>query len=334
MMSTEVTFDARILVVDDELANVRFLEVVLEQAGYKHVRSTTDSKQVLSIFEEWSPDLILLDLHMPHPDGFEVLELLRPHLERIYLPILILTADITPKAKRQALTEGAKDFLTKPLDRVEVLLRINILLQTRFQNQILESTVRERTEELTYSQHETLERLALAAEYRDDDTGLHTQRVGVMVARIAASMGVPKHQVALLEQTAPLHDIGKIGISDLILLKPGKLTEEEFEIMRQHTVIGGRILSGSRSAWLQQAEEIALSHHERWDGSGYPLGLGGEAIPLSGRIVAVADVFDALTNDRPYKKAWPVTEALAEIERQCGRHFDPDVVAAFLRVQG
>jgi putative two-component system response regulator len=177
---------------------------------------------------------------------------------------------------------------------------------------------------------ETLQRLALAAEYRDDDTGSHTRRVGVTAGRIAGSLGLSPEQVDLILRAAPLHDVGKIGIADAILLKPGKLTDEEFAIMKQHTTIGGKILSGSSSPWLQLAEEIALTHHERWDGQGYPCGLKGEAISLVGRIVAIADVFDALTHERPYKKAWPIAEAMAEIEHQSGKQFDPCVVAAFL----
>lgn len=180
------------------------------------------------------------------------------------------------------------------------------------------------------SQLETLQRLALAAEYRDDDTGLHTKRVGLTSRRIADALGWPAAQLELLLFAAPLHDVGKIGVPDEILLKPGKLTDAEFAVMRRHTVIGAKIVSGSTSPWLCLAEEIALSHHERWDGGGYPRKLAGEAIPLAGRIVAVADVFDALTHERPYKKAWPVAAALAEIERQSGTQFDPTAVAAFL----
>jgi len=275
---------------------------------------------------------------MPEMDGFEVMEHLKPLiLSDDYLPILVLTADHTEITKRKALAGGAKDFLTKPFDREELSLRLGNLLQTRYlhcqlqsQNEVLEDKVQERTQDLEKAQLETLQRLALAAEYRDDDTGLHTRRVGLTAARIAEALGLPTDHVALILCAAPLHDVGKIGISDTILLKPGKLTDEEFATMRQHTVIGAGILSGSTSLWLQLAEEIAISHHERWDGKGYPNGLSGEDIPLVGRIVAVADVFDALTHERPYKKAWPVGEALAEIESQVGKQFDERVVKAFL----
>jgi putative two-component system response regulator len=246
-------------------------------------------------------------------------------------PILVLTADITTAAKHRALKEGARDFLTKPLDEIEVLLRIKNLLENRFHHILLEKRVQERTQDLEKSQMEVLQRLALAAEYRDDDTRLHTRRVGQIARHIALALGWSAEQADLIFRASPLHDVGKIGIADAILLKPGKLTEEESTVMKQHTLIGGKILSESDSSWLQLAEEIALTHHERWDGTGYPAGLAGEDIPLVGRIVAVADVFDALTHERPYKHAWSTEEALAEIKKQSGRQFDPHVVEAFLR---
>lgn len=197
------------------------------------------------------------------------------------------------------------------------------------QSDMLERTVRERTEALEQARLETLHRLALAAEYRDDDTHQHTERVGRTAALVAHELGLPAESVALIRRAAPLHDIGKVGISDEILLKPGKLTAEEFVAMQKHAEIGAKILGGGKFAVLSLARRIALTHHERWDGTGYPHGRAGEAIPLSGRIAAVADVFDALTHDRPYKRAWSVPEAVAEIERTAGEHFDPRVVEAF-----
>lgn len=329
----EAVKNASILIIDDEIPNIRLLEIVLQQAGFTNVHSSPDSSQAIRLYHEIQPDLILLDLHMPPPDGFTLMELLKPLIhESRYLPILVLTADITPQAKRLALASGAKDFLTKPVDRVEVLLRVTNLLETRLQNTILDARVRERTQWLEEARLEISSRLALAAEYRDDDTGLHTKRVGVIATQLAMDIGLPLDQVALMEQAAQLHDVGKIGISDTILLKPGKLTPEEFEIMKSHTTIGAKILSGSASPWLQMAEIIALTHHERWDGTGYPQKLAGEAIPLEGRILAIVDVFDALTHDRPYKEAWPVVQAVAEIERQSGRQFEPRIVEAFLHL--
>lgn len=329
MISESILKQAQILIVDDEKANIRFLEVILQHAGYENIYSTTDSREATSLFCRIKPDLLLLDLSMPYVDGFEVMQNLQPEFESDPIPTLILTADATLPTKHRALQAGAKDFLTKPLDETEVLLRIQNLLEARFHSVLLETKVQERTRDLEKAQLETLQRLALAAEYRDDDTGVHTKRVGTIAGQVAHVLGLPAQRVDLILRAAPLHDVGKIGVPDSILLKPGKLTEEEFAIMKRHTIIGAEILSGSTSPWLQLAEEIALTHHERWDGRGYA-GLEGENIPLSGRIVTVADVFDALTHERPYKKAWPIEEAREEIASQSEKQFDPQVVKAFL----
>ena len=330
---------ARILVVDDEEANVRLLERALGEAGYRNVQSTTDPRQVSSMVVEFKPDLILLDLLMPHVDGFEVmrsLELLLPGGS--YIPVLVLTGDATRETRQLALASGANDFLTKPFDIDEVLLRIRNMLevkllheQLRDKNEALEHHVRTRTRELEEAQIETFERLALAAEYRDDITGQHTRRVGRTAALIAGRLGLPESSRELIQRASGLHDVGKIGVPDGILLAERRLTPEEFEVVKTHTAIGARILSESRSPLLRMAEEIALTHHERWDGAGYG-GLVGNAIPLSGRITAVADVFDALTHERPYKEAWTVEAAVAFIESERGGHFDPAVVDAFLHV--
>ncbi len=338
-MQNNLFTTSRILIVDDQPSNVMLLEGILQEEDFSSFRSITDSREVLPVFIEYLPDLILLDLQMPFFNGFEVMKQLQACISSSdFLPILVLTADITPEAKRRALTEGALDFLTKPFDATEVILRIKNLLQTRSlhlrlqgQNQLLDQKVHERTAELEATQIEILERLALAAEYRDDDTGEHTKRVGQTSARIAEALGWSPAEVELIRRAAPLHDVGKIAISDLILLKPGKLTSEEFETMKTHAALGAKMLSGGRFPLLQLAEQIALTHHERWDGSGY-IGLREEAIPIAGRIVTVADVFDALTSERPYKKAWTIDEALAEIQHQNRRQFDPRVVEAFMRV--
>ena len=329
---------ARILIIDDEPANVEVLRRLLERSGFSRIQTTTEAREATALYVEFRPDLILLDLHMPHLDGLEVMDALNGIAEATYLPILMLTGDVSPESRREALSRGAKDFIHKPFSSDEVLLRIGTLLETRFlylqiqsQNQILEAKVRERTRELEGAQIEIIERLARAAEFRDDNTGQHTARVGQMAALIAKQIGLPDSLVSLIRRAAPLHDVGKIGIPDSILLKLGKLTSEEFEVVKTHTVIGARILSGSTFPIMRLAEEIAFSHHERWDGCGYA-GIPREAIPLAGRIVAVADVFDALTQQRPYKHAWAVDDAVTEIERESGRQFDPALVDAFLRV--
>jgi putative two-component system response regulator len=330
----------RILIVDDQEANIRLLERILRHAGYINLSGTTDSRQVLRFFTRFAPDLVLLDLTMPHVNGFEVMELLRPLIpDEDYLPILVLTADVTDEVKLRALSAGAKDFLIKPFNNIEVLLRIENLLKTRLlnlqlreQNQALNEKVRERTLSLEEAQIEILQRLAHAAEWRDDVTGRHTRRIGTMAARVGRTLGLSQDETELLLLAAPLHDVGKIGIPDSILLKPGKLTSNEFEVMKTHTTIGANMLSGGNSDLVKTAETIALTHHERWDGSGYPHGLTGNQIPVVGCIVSIVDVYDALTHHRPYKEAWPPEEAVEEIERQSGNQFDPEIVAAFLSV--
>jgi cyclic di-GMP phosphodiesterase len=338
-MEDNILTTSRILIIDDQPSNVMLLEGILQEEDFTSYRSITDSREVLPAFIDYLPDLILLDLQMPYLDGFAVMKQLQACIAPgDFLPILVLTADITSDTKRRALSEGALDFLTKPFDTMEVVLRIKNLLQTRSlhlqlqgQNELLDQKVRERTAELEVTQVEILERLALAADYRDDDTGEHTKRVGKTAARIAEALGWAAKDVELMRRAAPLHDVGKIAIPDSILLKPGKLTPEEFEQMKTHTTIGTQILSGGRFSLLQLAEQIALTHHERWDGTGY-LGLHEEAIPIAGRIVTVADVFDALMSERPYKRAWSLGETLEEIKCQSGRQFDPRVVEAFLKV--
>jgi putative two-component system response regulator len=340
-MPESIQRHARLLIVDDQAANIRLLECTLQEIAGLTLVTTTDSTQALPLYLAVRPDAIVLDLRMPGLDGFAILEQLRPLVPaNDYLPILVISADITPDAKLRALALGATEFLSKPYNPREVELRVRKMLEARFlhqqleiQNQVLEQLVSERTRALEEAQVEILERLALAAEYRDDDTGQHTQRVGHLAALLARELGLSRAQVELIRRAAPLHDVGKIGVPDHILLKPGKLTPEEYAQMKLHTTIGAEILSGGRSELIRTAQQIALTHHERWDGSGYPARLAGDAIPLAGRIVSVADVFDALTHARPYKLAWPVEQAVAEIRRQSGSQFDPVIAAGFLRVQ-
>jgi putative two-component system response regulator len=329
---------ARILVVDDDEVNITLLRRILQFNGYTTIYSTTDGKRVSALVAELEPDLLLLDLHMPHPDGFAILEELSALIdgpER--LPVLVLTGDTSFETKRRALSLGARDFLSKPFDGTEAMLRVRNLIETRLlqrelkdHNAHLESKVAERTIDLERAQIEIMERLGRASELRDDQTGRHTQRVGAMAAALAAALGLDARAVDLIRRAAPLHDVGKIGIPDRILLKPGALTPEETAVMRTHTLIGAKMLSGGRSELVKMAEAIALSHHECWDGSGYPNGLEGEEIPIEARIVALADCVDALSHNRPYRSAQTHKAVIEEVRRSSGTHFDPRVVDAML----
>jgi putative two-component system response regulator len=328
----------RIMIVDDEPANVLLLKRILARAGYGEVTSTTDPREAPDLVSTNRPDLLLLDLNMPVLNGWSLLALLRREpVGDAFLPIVVLTADVTTETRQRALAEGATDFLTKPFDATEVLLRIRNLLEIRRlhlrlreHNLALEERVRERTLELEEAQMEVLERLAQAAELHDDETGMHTRRVGEGAAALGRALGLPGGEVELLRRTAPLHDVGKIGIADAILRKRGPLTRDERSVMERHAEIGGRLLAGGRSDHVRMAEEIARAHHEKWDGSGYPLGLSGEEIPLAARIVSVVDVFDALAHDRPYRRALPLPAAVRVVRDATGLHFDPDVAGAFL----
>lgn len=328
---------ARALIVDDDVQVSDALRRLLREAGLGTVITTADPTEAAALFQRHEPDVVLLDLHMPGLDGFEVLAQLRAVAQSgVPVPIVMLTGDSGSKQRLQALAGGATDFLVKPIDVMEVVLRVRALLQTRElqrelsqQNHTLEVRIAKRTRELEVSQMEMLERLAAAAELRDDDTGQHIHRVGLLAGRLALALGWTPEQADLLDHAARLHDIGKIGIPDSILRKPGSLTPGEFEQMKSHTVVGARLLSGGQSALIQMAERVALHHHERWDGVGYPDRLTGDAIPLEARIVGVADFFDALTHERPYRGAFPVERTLAMIRSSMGSHFDPRVGEAF-----
>jgi putative two-component system response regulator len=331
---------SRILIVDDNPANVLLLERTLQFSSFRNLRSTIDPLLALEICKEWEPDLVILDLHMPGKTGLEVLiEIKELTRDWGFLPVLIFTADVTSGAKRKALEAGASDFLTKPGDATEIVLRVSNFLQTsalykglRHYTDHLEEIVQERTKELLQAQIEIVQRLSQVAEYHDDCTGLHAKRVGRSAGLIAVELGLSYDEASILELAATLHDLGKIGIPDSVLLKPGRLNPDEYEQMKEHTNLGANVLMGSRSKILKCAEIIALSHHERWDGMGYPKGLSGEDIPLYGRICAVADVFDALVSKRVYKEAMSRPAAIQEICDCSGSQFDPNVVAAFLRI--
>ena len=329
---------ARLLVIDDEQPNLDLMGRVLRRLGYDSVVLTSDPAWALSRLSELAPDLILLDLHMPGIDGFEVLRRLQLTVPaESFLPRLVVTADSTDSTRRAALALGANDFLTKPIDVGETALTVGNLLATRMlhvrlreHNDGLEELVRARTQALERSHEYLLGRLALVADYRDDDTAQHTVRVGVAAELLARAVGFTPAAAALLGQAAPLHDIGKVAVPDAVLLKPGPLTPAEFEVIKTHPAIGAHILAGGESDLLRLAEQVAYSHHERWDGAGYPQGLRGEAIPLAARLVAVVDVYDALTHERPYKLAWSVERTVEEMSGQRGRQFDPEVLDVFL----
>ena len=340
MLTEDDILDGKILIVDDELSNVKLLEQMLHQRGYSSITVCTDPHEGLRTYEEWRPDLVLLDLNMPGMDGFQFLKQVQMKEQEIPPPpILILTANNSNDIRVRALLAGAMDFITKPFNVIEALARIKNMLdvrllnnQVRQQNLHLDEKIRERTQQLFDTRLDVIQRLGRAAEYRDNETGMHVIRMSKFSELLAQANGMTQEECELILNASPMHDIGKIGIPDRILLKPGRLTPEEWEVMKTHSSIGGEILSGSSSELMKMAESIALTHHEKWDGSGYPGQLRGDDIPIEGRIVAICDVFDALTSDRPYKKAWTVEEAVEELDKCAGKHFDPNLVAKFKSV--
>lgn len=351
---------ACVMIIDDERLNIEVVKAYLREEGFSNFLSTTHSASAVEMLREHNPDIVLLDINMPEVSGLEILAEMRRDPTLKLIPALVLTAANDPKIKLQALRLGASDFLAKPVDPSEMTLRVeNVLAVKAYQDHLaeyserLEEQVRIRTEELERSRQEAIHCLARAGEYRDDDTGHHVTRVGRYSALIASELGFSRDQVELIEQAAQLHDVGKIGIPDAILHKPGKLDPREYEIiqrhcgigrriinplsheesdrLKSHTSIGFQIMGSTHSPVLRLASVIAGSHHEKWDGTGYPHGLRGDEIPLEGRIVAVADVFDALSSARPYKKAFPLDQCMKILGEGRGKHFDPQVLDAFLR---
>lgn len=338
MTMNDDILNARILMVDDQPYNLALLRMILKEAGYKHLEATTDPREALPMYQANKPDIVLLDLQMPHIDGFGVMAQLR-ELDGDIIPVLVLTAETDPEVRYRALQSGARDFLNKPFDKIETLSRIHNLIEVNLQhkrirahNEELEQKVAERTLELRNTQLEIIHRLGHAAEYKDNETGYHIIRMSLYCGLMGKALGMTDAEVETLQRASPMHDVGKIGIPDRVLLKPGKLDPDEWSIMKTHAAIGADLLSGSNSPLIQLASTIAMTHHEKWDGSGYPRGLKGDAIPLAGRICAVCDVFDALTSERPYKKAWTVEDAMAELHAGAGKHFDPDLIAMFERI--
>lgn len=352
----------RVLIVDDEAINIRITSKYLKAAGIDDVIGLTDPAAALRTINDQQPDVVLLDVIMPGISGLQLLRQVRDNEQTADLPVLILTADDNAESRKTALECGATDFLAKPVDASELIPRVrNTIAAKKSQDalkayaQDLEQQVTRRTAEIERTRREVVHCLARAAEFRDNETGRHILRVGRYSAAIARQMGMPDNFVELIELAAPLHDVGKIGIPDEILLKPGKLTEEEFNIMkthaakgrrvfetmphehmltlRQHTEVGSEIVGEPDFDLLKLAKSIALTHHEKYDGSGYPMGLAGEDIPIEGRIVAVADVFDALSSKRPYKDPFPKAKCFEILQEGRGQHFDPAVLDAFFAAQ-
>lgn len=357
-MLADGTSSAKIMVVDDEPINIKVVRKFLQAAGFQNLHDCSDPLKAFDLIVKNQPDVLILDIMMPGISGLQILARLRESDSTRRLPVIVLTASDDRDTRVKALNYGASDFLAKPVDPLELTPRVrNVIELKRFYdhlqnyNRDLEAAVRLKTAELEMSRREVLMCLARAAEFRDDDTGQHVLRVGRYASIIARGLDLTDDYVDMIEQAAQLHDVGKIGIPDSILQKPGKLTPEERQQIERHSGygkkilqslsrhddgngfahsrIGGKILESSHSPLLQMAYRIALTHHERWDGTGYPIGLAGEDIPLEGRITAVADVFDALSSERPYKKPFPIDECFRILTEGRGSHFDPQVIDAF-----
>lgn len=308
---------AKILIVDDEPLNLKVLKQVL-QDNYR-LSFAKNGMDALELVKKEKPGLILLDVMMPGMTGFEVCRQLKSDPETNTIPVIFVTALAEEADESEGFAVGGVDYINKPISPALVRARVKTHL----------SLVH--IDELKRTHLELIQRLGRAAEFKDNETGMHVMRMSHVSGRLALQMGMDAHFSEQLIHAAPMHDIGKIGIPDHVLLKPGKLDEEELALMRKHPEMGAKILDNSTSPLIKLAHSVALYHHEKWDGSGYPFGLKGEAIPIEARIVAVADVFDALLNKRPYKEAWPVEKAVAEIETNRGKHFDPAIVDAMLQ---
>ncbi|MFZ6757716.1 response regulator [Undibacterium sp. Ji50W] len=331
---------ARILIVDDEERNVKLLQVLLQSEGYA-TASASNGRDALAMAVNAPPDLILMDIMMPGMDGFETVTALKAHSATQHVPVIMLTALDDRHSKLRALEAGAEEFLSKPIDRADLNVRVRNLLRLKEygdflndHNQLLEQQVKQRTNQLEDAYRETVFTLVRAAEHKDEETGHHVRRISYYCQVLAQAMNLPLEFHDAIFQSSPMHDIGKIGIPDHVLLKPGSFTMDEWNIMRTHCALGASILSSGGSPYTEMGAEIALNHHERWDGTGYPNGLKGAAIPIAARVMQICDVYDALRSRRPYKPAFDHQRSMAIIAHGDGRtepgHFDPVVLACFV----
>jgi putative two-component system response regulator len=329
MVTTETK--ATILIVDDAPENIDILRGLLKDE-YK-IKVAINGAKALKIAQSTPDlDLILLDVMMPDMDGYEVCRQLKSQISTASIPVIFVTAKGETDDETLGFDLGAVDYITKPISPPVVKKRVQIHLALHNEKRLLEALVLERTQELEASRKEIIACLGKAAEYKDNDTGMHVERMSHYAKVIGLATGMTEEEACALQETAPMHDIGKIGLPDYILQKPAKLNEDEIKKMREHPQIGVDILGGQTCLLLNMARSIAISHHEKWDGTGYPYGLKGEDIPLHGRIAAIADVFDALTTKRPYKEAWPVEEAVQLLKEESGKHFDPQLIKLFIEV--
>lgn len=319
-----------VLVVDDTPENIDVLVGILKDTY--NVKAAINGMMALKIAKESPPDVILLDVMMPEIDGFEVCRQLKADFTTKHIPVIFVTAKIGVEDELKGLELGAVDYITKPISPPIVIARVQTQLALYDQNRELERKVRLRTQQLQETRLQIIQRLGKAAEYKDNETGLHVIRMSRYAHILAKAAGMDEEDAELLMNAAPMHDIGKIGIVDKILKKPGSLTDDEYEEMKLHCAIGADVIGEDHSDLLELAKIIAISHHEKWDGTGYPNNLSGDDIPLAGRIVAIADVFDALTSVRPYKKEWSVDEAVSLLEKEAGKHFDPELVKLFVNL--
>jgi len=332
-----------IYVADDMQINVELVESVFGNDPNISIKKACNGQELLdSIENNGLPDLIILDLMMPEISGFDVLHRLQNIRKENYFPIIILSGLADRESIKNALAMDADDYIIKPFLVDELRTKVYNMLKVKEREEflsklisleaVMESNLQSKLQMIEQTQVEIILRLGRLAEFRDNETGMHIERLSDFVTLTAEELGMNHEQCMMMRYASPMHDVGKISVPDKILLKPGKLTEDEFKIIKLHTIIGNKILGGTSLPLLELAREIAISHHERWDGNGYPLGLKGDDIPLSGRVVAVADVFDALTSERVYKTAWPIEDALDYIKEQRGRQFAPDVIDAFLNI--